>query len=111
MPTILPVATSEVIRHPSDIPPESRTGRRLSSEHGGTGRTAVAAGDPGQSALRVVLFYDTPDAPTGGSPGAGPGLGGPGRVRGRSAGRSVAALAMTLMTGAMAAMFLRSPST
>ena len=64
-----------------------------------------------EGALRVVLFYDTPDAPTGGSPGAGPGLGGPGRVRGRSAGRSVAALAMTLMTGAMAAMFLRSPST
>ena len=56
MPTILPVATPEVIRHPSGIPPGSRTARRLSSGHGGTGRTAGAAGYPGR---RRVLFYDT----------------------------------------------------
>ena len=51
--------------------------------HGGTGRTAVAPGlasrrrDPRRDVLRHA------DAPAGGSPRARPGLGGPGRVRGR----------------------------
>src|SRR4030095_16559035 len=109
MSAILTAATPEVIRQPSGIPPGSRTGRRvlpLSWWHGGPGRTAVAAGFAGRRRApgRDVLRH--PDAPTGGPPGVRPGLGRPGRVRGRSAARSVAALAMTLMTGAMAAMFL-----
>jgi hypothetical protein len=60
MPTILPVATPEVIRHPSGIPPGSRTGRRLSCWLMEALAERLSQLDSqAEGALRVVMFYDT----------------------------------------------------
>ncbi|WP_240003406.1 helix-turn-helix domain-containing protein [Streptomyces cinnamoneus] len=79
-----PAPPPGVVRHPSRFACGRRGDRRLSSCHGGTGRTAVTAGfaSRGRDPRRHVLRHA--DAPAGGPPGARPGLGGPGRVRGRN---------------------------
>jgi hypothetical protein len=59
MPTILTVATPEVIRHPSGIPPGSRTGGRLSSGMEELAERLSQLDAQAEGTLRVVLFYDT----------------------------------------------------
>jgi hypothetical protein len=59
VPTILPVATPEVIRHPSGIPPGSRTARRLPSGMAAVAERLSQLDAQAEGALPVVLFYDT----------------------------------------------------
>lgn len=63
MSTILPVVTPEVIRHPSGIPPRSRTDRRASILYPCAMEALVERlshlDSQAEGALRVVMFYDT----------------------------------------------------
>jgi PucR C-terminal helix-turn-helix domain len=59
MSAILPVAIPEVIRHPSRIPPRSRTDRRYAPLMEALALRLSHLDSHAEGAIRVVMFYDT----------------------------------------------------
>jgi hypothetical protein len=59
MSTILPAATPQVIRHPSGIPPGSRTDRRYPPAMEALVERLSHLDSQAEGAIRVIVFYDT----------------------------------------------------